>query len=154
MKKIYTVFFKIHVLFFLFGLFISNQLLASNHMVSLNTRLELIQPTSGEEWKLFVETNEISIYYTVVKDNPCMSYKLKIVNHTNNKKILSFAIAGKAMPNCKKTKTEDLFHFRNINLNANETIIGSEQISDLMIPSTLENLSLEVQLQNVNLQNQ
>lgn len=133
-------------------IFISNSILANNNSISfLKNGIDNIVPVTDIEWKVLVETAQISIYYVEIKDNPCMSYKLKIVNHTNTKQTISFGVAVKLADDCKgQYKDLSEFQFRKIEIGANSSIVGDENTKALLLPATttsvkelLQNLSAE-----------
>ena len=150
MKNIFTLF-PMNKLILLFAICsFSNQLFASNETVSLNTNNAEFS-IIDDEWKVLVETTQISIYYVEVKNNPCMSYKLKIVNHTNTKQTISFGVAAKLADDCKgQYKDLGEFQFRKIEIEANSTIVGDENTKSLLLPTTTS--SVKELLQNLSAQ--
>jgi hypothetical protein len=123
-------------------------MLATNQVIPLNRISELSLYSYGEEWKTLIETIEISIYYVKIENNPCMSYKLKIVNHTNKIQTVSFDIIAKIADDCKyQYKNFNEFRYRTVEIKANATIIGDENIKSLLLPTT--NGSVKGLIQNL-----
>jgi hypothetical protein len=141
-------------------IFIANQTFASNGAVSIvpqsNNYQKLvsdIQTNSGEDWKVLLDRKDVSIYYSEVKGNKCLGYKLKIVNHSNEQKIISFGILGKLNDECRSLYADyGSFQARKIPVNSNETIVGSDKITALLLPNTNGNIPVEVLMQNLNIQ--
>ncbi len=148
MKEKTTLFFKINLFALLFGIIIPNHINASNKKTALNY-INLYNSeitTDGEEWKIFVETTEISIYYSEIKGDNCMSYKLKIVNHSNQKQIVSFGVAEKLADECKSQyKTFSEFKFRKIEINPNSTMMGDDNSKLLLLPATTKSIKELIQ---------
>ena len=141
MKNSIKSFLKIS--FFLLTIASSNNLFASNEIISIYDYYKFTTNlTQGDDdWKVLVETKEISIYYIEITNNPCMSYKLKIVNHTNQKHSISFVINAKLADDCKpQYKTFSEFQYRKIEIEPNSTIFGDENNKKLLLPTTTSNI--------------
>jgi hypothetical protein len=105
-------------------------------------------------WVDYFSSKKNSIYYKKVIGNPCSYYLLKIVNHTGQKLSVQFGVAGELNKRCRNLyKNFNSFQYREIYLDSNETVIGSESVSELLIPNTSDNVPFEDLIQNFTIQN-
>ena len=106
-------------------------------------------------WISLIDNNGVSIEYMQNPSDGCQCYFLKISNQDVIKKQLIFGISGQlADPNCKSLYSNiTQFQNRNIIINEGETLIGTFDLTALVIPYSDINLPIEEIIQNLTISN-